>query len=505
MTIYKQYKNQSTNCNLRELLAPWVQAAPLCFIKEMTMDSRHAHIDDLFIAVNGHNTDGRNFISQAVSQGVAAILAEAKGKANDSELREIFGTPVIYLKNLNQHLSAIAGRFYQQPSRLLKLIGITGTNGKTTTVSLLAQWTNILGEVSSVMGTIGNGIYGHLYPSNNTTSSAIEIQKLLAKLHMTGSTLCAIEVSSHGLIQHRVNDLHFSAAAFTNLSRDHLDYHKDMIRYESVKWKLFSELNVDIYVINADDPVGCRWLEKLPQAVSVSITSSFQKNRKSGWIKASYIEYKLNGTKIYFISKWGKGVINSQLVGKFNVSNLLLALAILLKLGYSLQDLINSSNKLQPVNGRMETFNIAHYPTVIIDYAHTPDALENVLKTVRLHCKGKLWCIFGCGGERDQGKRPIMGAIAEQYSDYVIITNDNPRTEKPKKIIDEIKNGLLKPDSSISIQDRSEAIFSTITRASSEDVILIAGKGHENYQIIGKDKLYYSDSNTVKKALEALA
>ncbi|UVK76803.1 MAG: UDP-N-acetylmuramoyl-L-alanyl-D-glutamate--2, 6-diaminopimelate ligase [Sodalis sp. Fle] len=493
---------QVADRNLRELLAPWVPAAPMRMLKKMTLDSRNASSGDLFVAIVGHQTDGRRYISQAIARGVVAVLAEAEEEARDGDVRELHGVPVIYLSQLNQRLSALAGRFYQQPSHSMRLIGVTGTNGKTTTIHLLAQWVYLLSEMSAVMGTVGYGIFGHIHPAGNTTGSAIEIQQQLAQLLQKGVTFSAMEVSSHGLVQHRVSDLHFAAAVFTNLSRDHLDYHGDMVRYEAAKWQLFSALSVGQYIINADDATGRRWLSRLPQAVVVTMSGTLPQGRYGGWLRANAVRYHARGAYISFNSSWGEGLMHSQLIGKFNVNNLLLALVTLLALGYPLRSLLATVGQLQSVCGRMEVFHAADCPTVVVDYAHTPDALEKALLALRMHCHGKLWCIFGCGGDRDKGKRPLMGAIAERYADRLILTDDNPRSEASQDIINEIKSGLLDASSSLVIPRRDEAVASAILQAAQEDMVLVAGKGHEDYQIICQKRLDYSDRTTVARLLK---
>lgn len=494
-----------TDRNLRELLAPWVPQAPERALREMTLDSRAAAAGDLFVAVAGHRADGRSFISQAIAQGVAAVVAEADGEAADGELREQHGVPVIYLAGLNQRLSALAGRFYAQPSQALRLVGVTGTNGKTTTTHLLAQWTQLMGEKSAVMGTVGNGLFGQVVPVENTTGSAVDVQQTLYQMHQLGAGFAAMEVSSHGLVQHRVADLHFAAAAFTNLSRDHLDYHGDMAHYEAAKWQLFASPNVGQRIINADDEVGLRWLSGLPDAVAVSMHQGLPSPLPARWLQATRVQYHAAGVEIWFDSSWGGGQIRSRLIGEFNVSNLLLALATLLALGYPLAGLTRTAGMLQSVNGRMEVFHAAGKPTVVVDYAHTPDALEKALAAARLHCHGKLWCVFGCGGDRDKGKRPLMGAIAEQYADRVVVTDDNPRSEAPMAIINDILAGLLNAGSAAVIPGRAEAVTSAVMQAGEQDVVLVAGKGHEDYQLIGKQRLDYSDRITVARLLGAIA
>lgn len=494
-----------TDRNLRKLLAPWVSNAPERLLREVTLDSRTAVTGDLFIAIGGHQTDGRRYISQAITQGVAAVVAEAEGEAEEAEIRDLYGVPVIYLHRLQERLSALAGRFYHHPSRKLRLIGVTGTNGKTSTTHLLAQWAKLLGEISAVMGTLGNGMLGQIHPSDNTTASPIEVQQLLFHFQRHGATFAAIEVSSHGLVQHRVNNLHFSAAVFTNLSRDHLDYHGDMAQYEAAKWRLFSELDVVHRIINVDNATSCRWLQKLPQAIAVATSGDLPPERHSDWLCAGKVRYHNRGADIPFRSSWGEGILQSQLIGEFNVSNLLLALTTLLAIGYPLPALLNSSSRLQSICGRMEVFHTEGRPTVLVDYAHTPEALKKALSVARLYCHGKLWCVFGCGGDRDKGKRSLMGAIAEQYADQVIITDDNPRGEASQNIINDIKSGFLDGEQAQAILGRAEAVRNAIIQAAPADLVLLAGKGHEDYQIIGQQRLDYSDRTTVLQLMGGVA
>lgn len=487
--------------NLRKLLEPWVPNAPARMLREMTLDSRTAAAGDLFLAVTGHQTDGRHYIPQAIAQGVSAVVAQAEGEAEEGEIRELYGVPIIYLHQLEKQLSALAGRFYQQPLQALRLIGTTGTNGKTTTTQLLAQWVQLLGEMSAVMGTMGNGLMGHIHPADNTTASPIEVQRLLSQLQSQGATFVAMEISSHGLVQHRVHDLHFDAAIFTNLSRDHLDYHINMTQYEAAKWRLFSELNVGMRIINIDDATGRSWIKKLPEAIAVTVNDTLPLKPLGGWLCAGKVRYHKLGADIPFRSSWGEGTVHSQLIGKFNINNLLLALATLLALSYPLPALLNSASRLQSICGRMEVFHAEGRPTVLVDYAHTPDALKKALTAARLHCHGKLWCVFGCGGNRDKEKRPLMGAIAEQYADQVVITDDNPRGEASQDIINDIISGLVDADQSQKISRRADAVTSAIMQAAPADIVLVAGKGHEDYQIIGQQRLTYSDRTTVAQLL----
>ncbi|MFC0309775.1 UDP-N-acetylmuramoyl-L-alanyl-D-glutamate--2,6-diaminopimelate ligase [Gallibacterium trehalosifermentans] len=467
----------------------------------MQLDSRAVTKGDVFIGLIGHQVDGRQFVPQAIAAGAAAIILESEDPQDDPRLSWQDNIPVIYVYQLAQQLSKLAGEFYQYPSSRLSLVGVTGTNGKTTVANLLTQWNYLLGKCSAVMGTIGNGFYQHIQPATNTTGSAVEIQRHLAAFVAQGAEFVAMEVSSHGLVQQRVAALQFNAAVFTNLSRDHLDYHHTLDAYAAAKKTLFTDLSVQQRIINADDAVGKQWLQILPTAVEVSLNPTFQPQHQQ-WLKAENIEYHPQGATISFTSSWGSAVFHSQLIGEFNVCNLLLATATLLSLGYSLTQLAETVSKLEGVCGRMERFTAPHKPTAVVDYAHTPDALEKALLASRLHCHGKLWCIFGCGGDRDKGKRPQMAKIAEQLADKVIITDDNPRTEDAAAIINDIVQGLDFPNNATIIHRREQALAYAFSHAKENDLILIAGKGHEDYQIIGHTKYHFSDREIVSQLLE---
>lgn len=474
------------------------------------LDSRDVVLGNLFVAVKGYKTDGRLYIDCAIKKGATAVLSESWNntiifKKYSSNTNKI---PVIYVNHLSQHLSNIAGIFYNHPSRFLNLIGVTGTNGKTTVTHLLTSWVQLLGEKSAVMGTLGNGILDNMSLSDNTTCSAIDTQKILAQFVQDKIVFVAMEISSHGLSQYRVDALYFKVAIFTNLSHDHLDYHGNMGQYLMSKRRLFSELHAEKYVINADDRVGYQWLYDLPQAVAVTTTRNLPFFWKGKWISAIKVNYYLHCTDIVFDSSWGGGVIHSQLLGEFNVNNLLLALGTLLMLGYPLSLLIHTSSQLRPVIGRMEVFRSYGYPTIVVDYAHTPDALKKALISIRRYCYGQLWCVFGCGGDRDPSKRALMGYVAKQYADCIIVTNDNPRTEEPQSIINDIMCGVgvLYSKKIIKIiENRYSAIQTVISQARSEDIILISGKGHEQFQIIGNNCIYHSDQDIVKKILKKIS
>lgn len=487
-------------------LDAWVEE--LTELKQMTLDSRQIQQGDLFIALKGHQVDGRKFILNAIENGAKIVLAEAEEDQIEVELDPQFAKfnldrtaccKVISVPQLPKWLSAIAGAFYDNPSQKLVLAGITGTNGKTTTAQLLAQWRNLFGGKSAIMGTIGNGLYGKVQEAVNTTGSAIEIQRNLADFVELGADFCAMEVSSHGLAQFRAEALEFDLAIFTNLSRDHLDYHNTMEEYAEAKFRLFREFETKVQVINADDEIGAKWLSKLPNAVAVSANPNFNSNHK--FVKATAVKFTLQGAVIHFESSWGNGELHSRLIGAFNVSNILTAFAGLLALGFDIQTLIKTAPQLVGVAGRMECITSPNKPMVIVDYAHTPDALEKALEAARLHCEGELYCIFGCGGDRDAGKRALMAAIAEKLADKVIATDDNPRTENNQKIMSDILKGFENQSAVQVIHSREQAIKTAIKQAKASDVILIAGKGHEDYQIIGTEKLHFSDQETAKKYL----
>lgn len=485
---------------------------PLNYLR---IDSRMVNNNDVFVAIQGSVFDGRDFISQAISAGAAVILTETNKKTNDLKIKYIKQqaklVPQISVLQLSKRLSIIANDYYQSPSKKLSVIGVTGTNGKTTVTQLIAQCATLLNEKSALMGTIGNGLYNHLEPSLNTTASPIDIQTLLAEFVKQQVKVVAMEISSHGLVMNRVKGLSCAATVFTNLSRDHLDYHKTMSKYAKAKWSLFSpeakEKQV-VYsgksIINYDDNYGKRWIEKLNQPTAVSCQPKSLRQLKAlniPYVGVSMIEYHDKGAKIYMESSWGNAIINSRLLGEFNVSNLLLSLATLLTLDFPFFAVTNMASFLKPIYGRMEVFNVKNSPTAIVDYAHTPDALQKALQASRIHCKGNLWVIFGCGGDRDKGKRPLMGEVAEKFADRIVLTNDNPRTEDEMKIIADIEQGLLNSDKVQVITNRVEAITQTFAQAELNDVILIAGKGHEDYQIVGNTKYHYSDQETVKQLL----
>ncbi|OOE90145.1 UDP-N-acetylmuramoyl-L-alanyl-D-glutamate--2,6-diaminopimelate ligase [Salinivibrio sharmensis] len=486
--------------DLNQWLSPWLTDAPSVPVKQMTLDSRCVGDGDVFVAVQGHQVDGRQFIQAAIEAGAAAVVQQGEHDQVSWHGR----VPVITVCALPHALSAMAARFYHNPQQHLQMIGVTGTNGKTTVSQLIAQWLESLDKRTAVMGTTGNGFIGALKAADNTTGDAISIQAQLADFVQQGASHVAMEVSSHGLAQGRVASLAFDAAVFTNLSHDHLDYHGTLDAYAEAKKQLF-ELGLPLKVINADDSVGRTWLQQWPEAIAVAMDAASLDAHAGRFVHATSVAYASDGVRVQIDSSWGQGEIHAALVGDFNVSNLLVSLATLLGLGYPLAPLLAVSPQLQAVTGRMEVFLAADKPTVVVDYAHTPDALEKALLALRRHCNGALWCIFGCGGDRDTRKRPLMARLAEQHANHVVLTNDNPRSEDPETITQDMLAGMEAPERAWVKHDRADAVSQVIRQAKAEDIVLVAGKGHEDYQVLAHGKVHYSDRETVAAQLKELS
>ncbi|QJC28996.1 UDP-N-acetylmuramoyl-L-alanyl-D-glutamate--2,6-diaminopimelate ligase [Enterobacteriaceae endosymbiont of Plateumaris rustica] len=490
--------------NLLELLNNHISDYKISniFINKIVLDSRQIKGKNcLFIAIKGCKLDGKIFIDDAIKNGAVAIITYSDN--NTSPYNIIFknNIPIIFLSNLQKKISFFAGKLYNHPSYKIPVIGVTGTNGKTSITNFLMQWINLLGKKAAICSTLGNGFYNNLITTNNTTDSAIDIQYTLKNFLEKKADIVIIEISSHGLKQFRVANLKFEVGIFTNLTRDHLDYHLNMKNYELTKWKFFSEHKIIKNIININDIIGYNWFKKLSynnKNVIAVTTKKYFFIKNNLYFKVTKINFLKDNTIIEFNSSWGKGTIKTFLIGYFNVINIILSMTTLLNLNFSLKELINTSHKIHSVHGRMEIFpSKKKYPKIIIDYAHTPHALKNALLTIKLYCKGKIWCIFGCGGERDIGKRSIMGIIAKNFSDVVIITTDNPRSENIIDIINDIIEKYKNKNNLHIITNRFKAIHYAINNANKNDTILIAGKGHEQYQIIGNKIFNYSDYNVV--------
>ena len=461
-------------------------------VAELVNNSRKAMPGTVFAAYPGETRDGRDFIAQAVAQRVDGVLWEADHYQWDPAL----DVPNAGVLGLKTRIGEIAAHVYGEPSRALHMVGVTGTNGKTSVAHWVAQAFTQLGRKTAIIGTVGNGFPDALTPALNTTPDAIDLQQRLALYRRQGAAACAMEVSSHGLAQGRLNGTTFNVAVLTNLSRDHLDYHGDMDSYADAKARLFSWPGLEWVVVNVDDAFGQR-LESETRPARVA-GYGFQR----GAVVGEKLRLSQAGLHLAVRTDWGNAEIDAPLLGRFNAANLLAVLATLLVSGVKLDDACRALAHIAPPPGRMQTLGGNAHPLVVVDYAHTPDALEKVLATLReIAGGGRLICVFGCGGNRDKGKRPLMGQAAAAGADEVWITSDNPRNEDPRHIIDDILAGAgSKPRVE---PDRARAIFEAIGGAHHGDVVVIAGKGHEEYQEVAGARLPFSDVAVAGKALEA--
>jgi UDP-N-acetylmuramoyl-L-alanyl-D-glutamate--2,6-diaminopimelate ligase len=415
----------------------------------------------------------------------------------------VVGIPVPALRT---RAGELANRFFRSPSADLKVAGITGTNGKTTTAYLLAQAADAVGRRGAYLGTLGAGRPGRLASADLTTPDAVSVHRRLAEARDDGAAMLAMEVSSHALDQGRIGGVRFDTAVFTNLSRDHLDYHGTLEAYGDAKTRLFQSAGLRAAVINVRDPFGLGLAEMLDHAVEAvwfSTGSELSTAPRIGWIRLSGMRVHATGLVLHVESSWGAGKLRSRLVGAFNAENLLATLGVLLGWRVPLQQALAAVGACQAPPGRMEVFGGGTHPVAIVDYAHTPDALAKLLDAARAHARGRLHCVFGCGGDRDAGKRPQMGAIAEELADAVVLTNDNPRTEDPRSILEQIVAGMREPSRAVVIPDRADAIRHALSEAESGDVVVIAGKGHEDYQITGQERRPFSDRAVVLEAFGA--
>ncbi|WP_298771188.1 UDP-N-acetylmuramoyl-L-alanyl-D-glutamate--2,6-diaminopimelate ligase [uncultured Shewanella sp.] len=479
---------------LQDLLAPWFHYSGSETVKNMTLDSRHINEGDLFIAIPGHVVDGRNYIQAAFNLGAIAVLVHTDNPEEHGKVSHD-GQLMISFFQLNNQLSALASHAYPLSTDRLKLIGITGTNGKTSVSQFIAQLMSLMGDKSAVMGTLGNGLFGHLVQTDNTTADAVTMMQQLQDFDQQGAKLCAMEVSSHGLVQARVQAVPFDLAVFTNLSRDHLDYHGSMDEYGAAKKRLFQFPSVKTAVINQDDALGQIWLDALSQDKSKALTLlGFSANgNEAAAVYAKDITFSSLGVNATLIWPEGQAKLQSPLLGAFNLSNLLAALTALYGLNEDMVSLLALVPQLTPVAGRMERFTRSDGVTFVVDYAHTPDALTQALSALRVHCDGKLWCVIGCGGDRDKGKRPLMAQAAHSGADQVMLTSDNARGEDPQHIIDDMLMGLNDASQVLVEVNREQAIRQVAIKAHPGDLILLAGKGHETYQEVKGIKYDYDE------------
>ncbi|MDP1708588.1 MAG: UDP-N-acetylmuramoyl-L-alanyl-D-glutamate--2,6-diaminopimelate ligase [Gammaproteobacteria bacterium] len=498
---------------LSALLAGFTEIAPACerLIYGLSLDSRTTRAGDLFLACRGTQTDGHRHIEQAIQAGAAAVAWEWSTEHAPHELQTGCNehkkrTPMISVEQLSQRAGVIAERFYDYPCQHLSIIGITGTNGKTSVSHILAQALSEDNKTAcGVIGTLGYGLYGQLQSAHNTTPDALKLHALLAQFRAAQAHHVVMEVSSHGLTQGRANGVSFDTAVFTNLTRDHLDYHASMEEYGQAKRRLFLMPGLRRAVINTDDAYGREIINTLPDHIK-TLHYGLGAAAASG-VRGSQLKLGPDGLRMKVHTPAGDGMLHSPLLGRFNASNLLAALSVLLLQGKSLKHALDRLEGVQPIAGRMERFGGGRRrPLVVVDYAHTPDALAQALQTLREHTPpgGKLWCVFGAGGDRDRGKRPLMGQAAEAHANFIVLTDDNPRHEDPVSIITDILGGMANPDAVYIHRGRAEAIAFVLHHALPTDTVLIAGKGHEDYQQIGNEKLPLSDREQVQRLLHEM-
>lgn len=484
---------------LSELLASYCNI-PKTLDKEvigLTLDSRQIEPGFLFFAFN----DGLSYQKIAQQKGAIATLIEAQDPSQAIyQQGEMLIIPIV---NLQYVMAELAAHFYGYPVQSLQIIGVTGTSGKTSCTQLIAQLFATQQIRCGIIGTLGYGFYGELSETGFTTPDALRLQFILSDLVKRGATVVAMEVSSHSIHQKRIQGIAFDVGIFTNLSQDHLDYHGDMQAYAAVKKSFFTDFPQKNIVLNLDDGHGAKWLTELKNKTTYTYTTE---NNSEASVYVEQLNLNLHGIQALIHTPWGGGSTTIPLIGEFNLSNILAALiAVKLSTTLSVATLIENLKFLKPVAGRMQLLGGENKPLIVVDYAHKPDALEKVLKTLRAHTKGKLICVFGCGGERDQGKRPLMAAIAENLADQVIVTNDNPRHEKAEEIADQIFGGFKYPERALRLLNRSHAIEKSIQCAKSGDCILIAGKGAEHYQQIGDEKIPFDDVLEVNRYLQQSA
>lgn len=476
-------------------------------ITSLVTDSRAIRQGDTFVAYPGEKSDGRQFIAQAIAQGANAVIYEQHNFVWDTR----WGVANLAVSDLRHKAGWLADEVYGAPTEHLWTVGVTGTNGKTSTCHWIAQALNDADRKCALIGTLGNGFVHALQASANTTPDAVCLQGLLADYLRNGAQAVAMEVSSHALVQGRVNGVRYDVALLTNLTRDHLDYHGDMQSYAAAKRRLFDWQSLKFAVINLDDAFGAelalqlkdREVEVIAYGLSQAALHLAERHGMR-MVYGNVLQMSAQGMRLEIRSSWGGGELNSTLVGKFNAANLLGALAVLLVSDISLSDAMDSLSRVLPVAGRMQRIGENSQPAVIVDYAHTPDALEKVLLALRevsVPTEDRLICVFGCGGDRDRGKRAMMGLVAEKFADICIVTSDNPRSEDPQQIIGDVVSGMSANKHEI-IVDRAAAIERAIGLAKCGDIVLVAGKGHEDYQEIKGVKHCFSDVDVAMQALK---
>ena len=487
------------NSNTLDRLLQGIADAPPVAISGIAADSRRLRAGNVFFAVQGATSHGLDYIGQALETGVAAIVWDSStGSAVDADV------PMIAVEGLAARLGEIANRWFDNPSRSVRMTGVTGTNGKTTVAWLAAECFNLLEQKAAYIGTLGSGIGCVDGEGAMTTPPCLELHELIAGFRDAGAEHAALEVSSHALEQRRVDGVTFDSAIFTNLSRDHIDYHGSMEAYFESKAGLFLDYDVRNRIVCLDTDFGVELADRCGSSV---VTVSTQLDRITNGRPYVFVRSVVageTGSHIMIRSSWGEADIDLPLPGDFNVANACEVLALLLCNDVTLEAACEVLGRVKAPPGRMQLVGVRadeDLPKVYVDYSHTPASLEAALKALRLHCSGALWCVFGCGGDRDRGKRPMMGKAAEGLADHVIVTSDNPRSEPPDAIIAEVLGGMS--GDGVAIVDRAEAIRHAVSAAGPDDLVLIAGKGHEDYQIIGDRTISFSDFDVASECLAA--
>ncbi len=497
MTIEKLNYSKS----LAELLSGLAEVNVSIDITGVAIDSREVESGDLFMAYRGTQVNGIDYIDDAIRAGAVAIAIDEDEEVN----LQSQAVTVVKVSNLRKQTGIIISRFYDEPSKEMQVIGVTGTNGKTTVSYMIAEVLFMLGKQSAVIGTIGNGRFGKIESANITTPDPVKLHSLFSNWRDEVDSV-VMEVSSHALDQGRVGGTEFNIGVFTNLSRDHLDYHSTYEDYADAKFQLFQTSGLKHAIVNVDDAYGIQLIDILPTELNIFSYSTkinqLESNRKDvSFISCEKIETDHFKTNLTIQSPWGQVTTQTGLLGKFNVENILAAFSTLCVSGFQPEKVAAALSQFTGIPGRMEYFSSESKPLLVVDYAHTPDALEKVLTTLRSYCAGKLYCVFGCGGDRDVGKRSQMGAIAESLSDQIILTNDNPRTESEEKIVENILEGIKEKSQVVIKYDRSDAIINTFLCAGKDDVVLIAGKGHETTQQIGSTLSPFSDRELARRLM----
>jgi UDP-N-acetylmuramoyl-L-alanyl-D-glutamate--2,6-diaminopimelate ligase len=512
---------------LQQLLSGIVDAPADLMVSDVTLDSREVTPGALFLACRGHaqgsGRHGVEYAAQAAERGARAVVYEtpATGETRALEaaarllqrIRQRAGQDeeqfVVAVPDLRQHLGVIADRFFGEPSQALHVVGVTGTNGKTTCAWLIAQALSLCGRPAAYIGTLGYGSAGALRPVTHTTADVVSVHRQLAAVRAGGAQAVAMEVSSHALDQGRVDEVRFAAAAFTNLTQDHLDYHGTLQAYAAAKARLFQRATLNARVLNIDDAFGRELAGASGAPGRLVVTGRASAPTAAAHVMATEVRPLPDGFDLTLASSWGNGRLRVALLGAFNVDNVLTTLAVLLAAQVPLSEALAALGQCVAAPGRMQRVTgpaTARHGSVIVDYAHTPDALQKALAAAREHCAGRLQLVFGCGGDRDRLKRPIMGRIAAAGADAVIVTDDNPRSEDPAAIVRDILSGITDETGRVRVEhDRAAAIRAAIAAATPRDLVLIAGKGHEEYQIYGTSRRLFSDQQVARSALEALA